>query len=113
MTPSQVASDATNFDLSLVTGWSEKSFSYDVSKSVETRQAGDFVVQLNPARARTRRPPDAMDKVETPFDPHRFNFTKVDMDEEGIFEFRTDAELESDFVIVNVRYEKESIPIIV
>jgi len=93
---------ATDLDVSLVTGWSEKSFSYDVRKSVETRQVGDFVVQLNPARARTRRPPDAMDNVRAPFDPHRFNFTKVDFDKEALFEFRTDKEAESDFVIVNV-----------
>lgn len=95
----------TDFDISLVKGWREKSvgLAYDVETSVKSRQVGPYVVQLQVDRAKTRRPPDAMDKVTAPFDPDKFNFTKIDFDKEAIFELRTDPdEVDSDFVVVNV-----------
>ena len=55
-------------------------------------------------RAKSRRPPDSMDRVSAPFDPDKFNFTKIDFDKESIFELRTDPEdpADCDFVVLNV-----------
>ncbi len=47
-----------------------------------------FVAQLNPNRASNRRPPQAMLHLEQPFSHDKFNFTKVDLEKEGVFQLK-------------------------
>jgi len=69
----------TPFDNLIQTRWlhlmSSGHFRYDISK-VESRKVGQFVAQLNPMRATTRRKPQSMESVRQTFDPEGFNFTK-------------------------------------
>ena len=83
---------ATEFDRSLVSGWKAKEevIAYDV-REIKTRAEGQFVIQSQQMRGKTRRSPDYMNSVANqPFDGDKFNFTKVDMAKEGIFELKTD-----------------------
>ena len=69
----------TSFDKLIQNRWlhlmSSGHFRYNISK-VESRKVGQFVVQLNPMRATTRRKPQSMESVRQNFDPDGFNFTK-------------------------------------
>jgi len=94
----------TDFDKSLLSGWQDKSsaLKYDVESCVQTRRVGDYILQLNPDRAKTRRPPDAMENVTEPFNNDKFNFTKINFEKESVFELRTDEETDADHVIINL-----------
>jgi len=87
----------TVFDKAVVRGWdaTKHCIPYDVQKVVKTRQEGPFVVQFNQQRAQTRRPPnpDVAKSVTLPFDPEKFNFTKVKMEDEMVLklEFTEDS----------------------
>ena len=48
-----------------------------------------YLAQLNPNRASSRRPPEAMMSVKQPFQPEKFNFNKVDLQKELVFQVTT------------------------
>ena len=102
----QKVDEPTDFDRCLISGWKAHQchLPYDV-KEVKTRSEGRFVVQYNRARAETRRKPDEMNSVTgQPFDDAKFNFTKINLDKELIFELNTDNKNDNnrDYVIMNI-----------
>jgi len=87
------------------TVWKEKmqngSFRYKLQHPSCKKLPGHwgYLAQFNSFRASSRRPPQAMVSVRQPFDPEKFNFTKVEPDKELVFETQQDKE---DICIINV-----------
>ncbi|XP_014248430.1 GDP-D-glucose phosphorylase 1 [Cimex lectularius] len=80
-------SEPSDFDKALVTAWDGKMslglFRY-IWKIEEEKVLGDkfgFVLQLNPLRSAKRRKPELIENTSQPFDPDKFNFTKLKPDE--------------------------------
>ncbi|XP_069481314.1 GDP-D-glucose phosphorylase 1 [Ambystoma mexicanum] len=77
----------SRFDITLQTGWLEKMalgfFRYNLGE-LETRiLPGDFkfIAQLNIQRGLERRKPQDIQSIQQRFDPHQFNFNKIQHEE--------------------------------
>jgi GDP-D-glucose phosphorylase len=107
----EVLKKQTNFDYKLLTTWDSymKSgfFRYSVHNSPNTRiipgKIG-YIAQLQTNRATLRRQPQSMTNLKQMFDSTRFNFSKINEEQELIFEIKkTDRELNDgrDLLIIN------------
>ncbi|XP_060709670.1 GDP-D-glucose phosphorylase 1 [Hemiscyllium ocellatum] len=75
----------SRFDAALLSAWEERlaagCFRYRLPRrglpSRVLPGPRGLVVQLNPERARERRPPQEILSLRQPFDPQRFNFTRI------------------------------------
>ncbi|XP_043536406.1 GDP-D-glucose phosphorylase 1 [Chiloscyllium plagiosum] len=75
----------SRFDTALLSAWEERlsagCFRYRLPRrglpSRVLPGPRGLVVQLNPERARERRPPQEILSLRQPFDPQRFNFTRI------------------------------------
>ena len=61
---------------------------------IDTQDDLPFVAQYNPRRATQRRKPEIMTSVaKQPFDPERFNFSKIDESKELLLSLRFEGDV--------------------
>lgn len=101
----------SRFDQQVVSSWlkhqDEGHFRYKLDLHNKTLPGKfKYLLQLNPGRGQKVRPPQAMHNLRQPFNPDEFNFGKINLDKEGVFELEfQDSEIQVEgkhVLVINV-----------